>query len=423
MHTSACTLPLLAHGTPSRSSGCRRWRGDELGGLRADRGRARARTRARCAPAPRDGRITGTKQWITNGSHASHVPRLRPRGGAGRARSSCAPARRASRSRARRRSSASLLLDRRPRLRGHAGRAARRARAGMRIALATLDGGRIGIAAQAVGIAQAALDVAAAYAKERHAFGGPIARLRDDPAEARRHADRDRGGARADLARRAAQGRPAARTRSRARRPSSSPPPSPAARPARRSRSWAATATPASSRPSATTATPRSPRSTRARARSSGSSSPGRCWARRCADPAALRSLRRGSAGAGNDGHRARRCASGRRCRGRTAAAACAGVAREAIADGRGQEADVSRPWSRSSSRRNPRHSAGSRWRVAPKRSCRQWGQCRYGIGGLPGGDDGSTKILLIRSFRTGNSPRHFGGRARSAGGPASGEP
>ena len=48
---------------------------------------------------------------------------------------------------------------------------------GMRIALATLDGGRIGIAAQAVGIAQAALDTATAYAKERSAFGGPIARL------------------------------------------------------------------------------------------------------------------------------------------------------------------------------------------------------------------------------------------------------
>src|SRR5205814_8479314 len=48
--------------------------------------------------------------------------------------------------------------------------------AGMRIALSTLDGGRIGIAAQAVGIAQAALDVASAYAKERTAFGGPIGR-------------------------------------------------------------------------------------------------------------------------------------------------------------------------------------------------------------------------------------------------------
>src|SRR5690349_24691870 len=47
----------------------------------------------------------------------------------------------------------------------------------MRIALSTLDTGRIGIAAQAVGIAQAALDVASAYAQERNAFGGPIARL------------------------------------------------------------------------------------------------------------------------------------------------------------------------------------------------------------------------------------------------------
>jgi alkylation response protein AidB-like acyl-CoA dehydrogenase len=48
---------------------------------------------------------------------------------------------------------------------------------GMSIALRTLDTGRIGIAAQAVGIAQAALDLAAGYAKERNAFGGPIARL------------------------------------------------------------------------------------------------------------------------------------------------------------------------------------------------------------------------------------------------------
>jgi alkylation response protein AidB-like acyl-CoA dehydrogenase len=45
---------------------------------------------------------------------------------------------------------------------------------GMRIALSTLDGGRIGIAAQATGIAQAALDLAAGYARERRAFGRPI---------------------------------------------------------------------------------------------------------------------------------------------------------------------------------------------------------------------------------------------------------
>jgi alkylation response protein AidB-like acyl-CoA dehydrogenase len=46
---------------------------------------------------------------------------------------------------------------------------------GFRIAMATLDGGRIGIAAQAVGIAQAAYDVARRYAQERRAFGHSIA--------------------------------------------------------------------------------------------------------------------------------------------------------------------------------------------------------------------------------------------------------
>ena len=48
---------------------------------------------------------------------------------------------------------------------------------GLAIALETLDGGRITVAAQACGIAQAALDVATAYARERTAFGGPIARF------------------------------------------------------------------------------------------------------------------------------------------------------------------------------------------------------------------------------------------------------
>jgi butyryl-CoA dehydrogenase len=48
---------------------------------------------------------------------------------------------------------------------------------GFKIAMATLDGGRIGIAAQALGIAQAALDASIAYAKERVQFGKPIATL------------------------------------------------------------------------------------------------------------------------------------------------------------------------------------------------------------------------------------------------------
>ena len=46
---------------------------------------------------------------------------------------------------------------------------------GLKIALSALDGGRIGIAAQAVGLAQAALDESAKYARTRKAFGKPIA--------------------------------------------------------------------------------------------------------------------------------------------------------------------------------------------------------------------------------------------------------
>ena len=46
---------------------------------------------------------------------------------------------------------------------------------GFKVAMATLDGGRIGIASQALGIARAALEASVAYAKERKSFGVPIA--------------------------------------------------------------------------------------------------------------------------------------------------------------------------------------------------------------------------------------------------------
>jgi butyryl-CoA dehydrogenase len=48
---------------------------------------------------------------------------------------------------------------------------------GFKIAMTTLDSGRIGIAGQALGIAQAALDCAADYSKKRLSFGQPIAKL------------------------------------------------------------------------------------------------------------------------------------------------------------------------------------------------------------------------------------------------------
>ncbi|XP_034781411.1 short-chain specific acyl-CoA dehydrogenase, mitochondrial-like isoform X1 [Acipenser ruthenus] len=48
---------------------------------------------------------------------------------------------------------------------------------GFKIAMQTLDSGRVGIAAQALGIAQAALDCAVDYAEKRTAFGAPISKL------------------------------------------------------------------------------------------------------------------------------------------------------------------------------------------------------------------------------------------------------
>lgn len=48
---------------------------------------------------------------------------------------------------------------------------------GFKIAMTTLDGGRIGIAGQALGIASASIDCAVNYALERQAFGKPIAQL------------------------------------------------------------------------------------------------------------------------------------------------------------------------------------------------------------------------------------------------------
>ena len=143
---------------------------------------------------------------------------------------------------------------------------------GFRVAMQTLDGGRIGIAAQAVGIAQAAYDVAREYAKQRHTFGKRDRRAPGDPVQARRHGDGDRRRAAARLPRRDAEGpRASPCTEAGAKAKLFASEVARSARPARRSRSSAATATRRSSRSSATTATRRSPRSTKARARSSGS--------------------------------------------------------------------------------------------------------------------------------------------------------
>jgi butyryl-CoA dehydrogenase len=50
---------------------------------------------------------------------------------------------------------------------------------GFKIAMKTLDGGRIGIAAQALGIAQGAIDETVLYVKQRKQFGRPIAKFQN----------------------------------------------------------------------------------------------------------------------------------------------------------------------------------------------------------------------------------------------------
>ena len=124
-----------------------------------------------------DSRITGAKQWITNGSYAStfivfakeddQPSAFLVRAGA----EGFAVTREEEKMGLNSSSTADLAFEATPGERlGDPG-------IGMRVALRTLDGGRIGIAAQAVGIAQAALELATGYAKERNAFGGPIARF------------------------------------------------------------------------------------------------------------------------------------------------------------------------------------------------------------------------------------------------------
>jgi alkylation response protein AidB-like acyl-CoA dehydrogenase len=176
VHTGAGTLPILAHGEPEQAQRLvpPLAQGHELAAFaltEADSGSDAAAMRTR---VDEDLRITGTKQWITNGSHA-HTFLVFAREGdrpsafvVRRGAPGFRPTREEEKMGLHSSSTADLAFEETPGERlGPPG-------AGMRIALSTLDGGRIGIAAQAVGIAQAALDMATAYAKERRAFGRPI---------------------------------------------------------------------------------------------------------------------------------------------------------------------------------------------------------------------------------------------------------
>jgi alkylation response protein AidB-like acyl-CoA dehydrogenase len=135
--------------------------------------------------AVRDGdayMVDGVKAWVTHGGHADFYNLMVRTGGPGAGGISCLvapadtpglhpqpPERKMGMASS---PTAQLVLDG---ARVPAGRLVGAEGQGFRIAMAALDGGRLGIAACAVGVAQAALDHAVAYAMQRRQFDRPIA--------------------------------------------------------------------------------------------------------------------------------------------------------------------------------------------------------------------------------------------------------
>jgi alkylation response protein AidB-like acyl-CoA dehydrogenase len=178
VHTGAGTLPILWHGSPDQVQRLvpPLARGEELAAFALTEAEAGSDASA-LRTSVDDGRLTGSKQWTTNGSHAGTlVVFAREEAGISawvvrRGAPGFTVEREEEKLGLNSSSTADLSFQDTPAERlGPAG-------GGMRIALSTLDGGRIGIAAQAVGIAQAALDLATGYARERSAFGAPIGRF------------------------------------------------------------------------------------------------------------------------------------------------------------------------------------------------------------------------------------------------------
>jgi len=187
VHTSAVTLPILTFGTDEQRS---RFvpplaRGEVLGAFaltEPEAGSDAGALRTRASRHADGWAITGSKQWITNGSHAGTFlvfARTDPATPGARGVSAfIVDADRVSVTREEEKlglnssSTADIVLQE---ARVDGDRLLHEEGKGFAVAMATLDGGRIGIAAQAVGIAQAAYDVARTYALERRQFGQRIA--------------------------------------------------------------------------------------------------------------------------------------------------------------------------------------------------------------------------------------------------------
>jgi alkylation response protein AidB-like acyl-CoA dehydrogenase len=186
VHTSACTLPILRFGTeeqrerfvPPLASG------DKIGAFALTESGSGSDAGALRTTAVPDGdgwRISGTKQFITTGEQAGTFvlfARTDPEAEGARGVSAFVLDREhveVTREEEKLGLNSSSTAELRIETRVDGDRLLHEERKGFTVAMATLDGGRIGIAAQALGIAQAAYDVAREYAKERHSFGKPIA--------------------------------------------------------------------------------------------------------------------------------------------------------------------------------------------------------------------------------------------------------
>ena len=187
VHTSAVTLPILAFGTDEQKAQYvpPLARGEQIGAFALTEPEAGSDAGSLRTAATRDGdgwTISGAKQWITNGAFGGTVL-LFARTDQSKPGASGVSAfildgdevrvvREEEKLGLNSSSTVDLLLEDvhvgRDRLLNKEGK-------GFTVAMAALDGGRIGIAAQAVGIAQAAYDVARAYALERRQFGKRIA--------------------------------------------------------------------------------------------------------------------------------------------------------------------------------------------------------------------------------------------------------
>ena len=187
VHTSATTLPILVFGTDEQKA---RFvpplaRGEVLGAFaltESEAGSDAGSLRTRAEPTEDGWTITGAKQWITNGRYAgTFLLFARTDESTDGARGVSAFILDADDVRVTRdeeklglNSSATndIVVEGAQVARD---RLLHEENKGFTVAMATLDGGRIGIAAQALGIAQAAYDVARSYEQESHVFGQLIA--------------------------------------------------------------------------------------------------------------------------------------------------------------------------------------------------------------------------------------------------------